>query len=533
VPVEWEEEPFEWVSPDRFSVVRHYVRGPLASMRTSASLHRRTGGGTHLVYDVEARPRNLFGRAAIPIEIGLSSRRRFAAVFRRYDESLVRGREVPSVTGRRLAPSARARVEAARTRLLEGGASPELARRLCQLVAEGDELTVSRIRPYALADGWDVGRRETLELCLQATRAELLELRWELLCPRCRGSAASEESLGDIGRQVHCDTCLIDFTADFDRSVEVVFRPVSAIRHVEDREFCVAGPQMTPHVLVQQLMSPNEQRSLETRLGSGRYRLRALTVPGQQVVTVRADGACGGEARLEPDGWRPRELTLSERATIRLENATAEEQLFVLERTAWSDQAATAAAVTSLQVFRDLFATEALRPGEPIAVQSLTVVFTDLRGSTRYYLDVGDAPAFGSVLGHLDILRSAVASEGGAVVKALGDAIMAVFPRPLGAVKAMMSAQQTVAGRPLALKVGIHSGRCIAVNQNGVLDYFGSTVNLAARLVALSSGGDLVVSDAVLRDREVAALELTAAPVVGVLKGFEEEEVLTLWRIEP
>jgi len=203
----------------------------------------------------------------------------------------------------------------------------------------------------------------------------------------------------------------------------------------------------------------------------------------------------------------------------------------VLERTAWSDQAASASAVTALQVFRDLFATEALRPGEPMSVGSLTVVFTDLRGSTRYYREVGDAPAFGSVLEHLDRLRAAVAAEEGSVVKAMGDAIMAVFPRPACAVRAMLAAQRAVAGRPLALKVGIHSGPCIAVNQNGVLDYFGSTVNLASRLVGLSSGDDLVVSDAVVADAEVAALALSAEPVVeSRLKGFEEEAP-PLWRL--
>ena len=107
---------------------------------------------------------------------------------------------------------------------------------------------------------------------------------------------------------------------------------------------------------------------------------------------------------------------------------------------------------------------------------------------------------------HLAVLRQEVAAEGGAVVKALGDAIMAVFPRPVCAVLAMLSAQRAVAGKPLELKVGIHAGRCVAVNQNGVLDYFGSTVNLAARLVELSSGGDdLIVSDAVLEDTEVVA----------------------------
>lgn len=185
--------------------------------------------------------------------------------------------------------------------------------------------------------------------------------------------------------------------------------------------------------------------------------------------------------------------------------------------------------MTALQAFRDLFSSEALRPGEPLSVGTLTVLFTDLRDSTRFYLEVGDAPAFGSVMEHLDVLRESVASEGGAVVKAMGDAIMAVFTRPVGAKRAALAAQQAVAGRPLDLKVGIHTGPCIAITQNGVLDYFGSTVNLAARLVALSSGEDVVVSGEVLADPEVATLELAREPVAAELKGFEDS--FELWRV--
>src|SRR5438067_13269395 len=96
--------------------------------------------------------------------------------------------------------------------------------------------------------------------------------------------------------------------------------------------------------------------------------------------------------------------------------ATVEERPVALERTAGSDQAATAAEVTAFQTYRDLFASEALRPGQPISVGVLTVVFTDLRGSTRYYREIGVAPAFGSVLAHVDALRDAVAGDGGAVV---------------------------------------------------------------------------------------------------------------------
>src|SRR5204862_6366444 len=104
-------------------------------------------------------------------------------------------------------------------------------------------------------------------------------------------------------------------------------------------------------------------------------------------------------------------------------NETDAEQLLILERMEWSDQATTAAEVTALQVFRDLFASEALRPGEQISVGTLTVLFTDLRNSTRMYREIGDATAFGRVMNDFDILRQAIADEGGALVKTLGDAV--------------------------------------------------------------------------------------------------------------
>ena len=84
--VEWEEQPFEWVRPFRFGVERRYLKGPVAEMRVLADLQPRPGGGTHLTYDVWAKPRNALGRTAIPLQIGLLASRSFSSAIRRYDE---------------------------------------------------------------------------------------------------------------------------------------------------------------------------------------------------------------------------------------------------------------------------------------------------------------------------------------------------------------------------------------------------------------------------------------------------------------
>jgi class 3 adenylate cyclase len=532
VAVEWEEEPFEWVRPHRFTVVRRYVRGPLAEMRVAVEL-RPDGAGTRLAYTVTARPRNALGRVAIPLQIGRISRRRFEETFLRYDRLARSSRAVPEQSGPvRLESGAAGRLAAAREDLLGRGLDPGLVGRLVELVEKGDELTVARLRPYALARVWDAEPRAVLEVCLHAVRAGLLELSWDLLCPLCRGAQERAPALAAVQPDVHCESCLIDFRVDFDRFVELTFRPNPAIRHTEDREFCVGGPQVTPHVAMQQLLAPGEERVVQPRLERGRHRLRARGVEAGPAVAVVPDGAEEAEIRVGDGGWSPRELSIGEEPALRLVNASGRDRLVALERTAWLDDAATAAEVTALQVFRDLFASEALRPGEPISVGTLALLFTDLRDSTRFYREVGDAPAFGTVMEHLDVLRRVVADEEGAVVKSMGDAIMAVFRRPVGALRAAFRAQRelasgSAAARPHWLKVGIHVGPSIAVNQEGRLDYFGSTVNLAARLVGLSSGEDVVVSAAVLADPEVAELVagggIASEPVEATLKGFDEE----------
>jgi class 3 adenylate cyclase len=487
----------------------------------------------------------LAGHLAIPIQIGLLSARSLDRVFRRYDRLAQEGKEFVDVPdGKpRFAPGGRARLVAAREAMVAEGADPALVERLTAIVEEGDDLSLSRLRPYALADNWNSSRRALLELCLLATRAGLLSFRWDLLCPLCRVAKAKSATLATMPSRVHCDTCNIDYTVNFDRQVELVFRPNPAIRLVdEEMEFCAAGPQTTPHIVVQQLLSPGERRTVHVALSPGRYRLRALGLPGGQFFEAVAGGPEVARLRITPEGWPAGETGFSTRPELVVENGSDAERLLILERLAWTDQAATAAEVTVLQRFRDLFAGEALRPGEQISVGSLTVMFTDLRNSTQLYREIGDAPAFGLVMSHFDVLREAIVAGEGSIVKTIGDAVMAVFRRPAAAIQAIYQAQQRLAqppggGRPLLLKAGIHHGPCIAVTLNERLDYFGSTVNLAARLESLSTGGDTIISTAVYEDPEVAAwltgamVPVAAEPFLAQLKGFDDES-FQLWRVQ-
>jgi class 3 adenylate cyclase len=116
---------------------------------------------------------------------------------------------------------------------------------------------------------------------------------------------------------------------------------------------------------------------------------------------------------------------------------------------------------------------------------------------------------------------------------------MAVFRQPENALRAMLKAQRVLAEHaenPLTLKAGLHLGPCIAVTLNDRLDYFGSTVNMAARLEGLSSGSDVVISRAVYEDPDVRELldrangGLKAERFEIPLKGFDEE-TFELWRV--
>ncbi len=137
------------------------------------------------------------------------------------------------------------------------------------------------------------------------------------------------------------------------------------------------------------------------------------------------------------------------------------------------------------------------------------------------------------------MLRKSITEHDGAIVKTIGDAVMAVFRSAADGVSAMLEAQASLANppegaMPLKLKAGLHTGPCIAVTLNDRLDYFGSTVNMAARLEGLSTGGDVIISRSVFEDRKVREL-LETENFVAVefdmsLKGFEDER-FELWRV--
>jgi adenylate cyclase len=541
IKVEWEEEPFEWTYPHSFGVLRTYSRGPIDEMRVQANFDPSPEGGTCVRYQTWIKTNNILIQLAIPFGIGVIAKNRFEKAFRIYDRlANKRGSVIEIARPRGFSTKGRARFKSLSEVIIQQGTDPSLVTRLEDFLDRADELSIQRIRPYALADLWEVNRRAVLEMFLRATRAGLLDMSWDLLCPSCRGTTEGHTNLGDVHGQSHCNTCQIDFTVNFDHNIEVVFRPNPSVRKVEfDAAFCVGSPQLQPHVVMSQSIAALRSLPVQVQLERGRYTLRASNVSGSVSLYADADGFPKSDIRVTSFGWPPEQQNVSLLPTLNLINATDADQTFQLERTAWSDQASTAADVTALQVFRDLFASEVIRPGEEISIGSVTLMFTDLRDSTRLYRNIGDASAFGRVREHFEILERSIASEGGAIVKTMGDSVMATFRNPVAALSAVWNAQTKIAerGEPMLwLKVGLHKGPCIVVNLNDRLDYFGSTVNIAARLPNFSQGGELVFTEEINDDPEVKEfltknIKLsTLSPFTGNVKGFDEP--FTMWRLK-
>jgi adenylate cyclase len=128
--------------------------------------------------------------------------------------------------------------------------------------------------------------------------------------------------------------------------------------------------------------------------------------------------------------------------------------------------------------------------------QTLAVLFADVAGSTRLYEQLGDAQALATIDQCLDLVREASGGHRGRVVKTIGDEAMVVFPTADQAVNAAGEIQlrmnELVQKRNLriALRIGVHCGAAI----ESANDVFGDSVNVAARMVALAKGGQVILT---------------------------------------
>lgn len=524
--LEWEEKPYEWIVGRYFRQTRVFTKGPFRHFGPIFDLEPE-GTGSKVNYSLEWEPLTFMGRlfgSRLATQAG-------EAVGKRILEAVAflngQRRTVFELPPPPLPDGARARAEALAETVDRSPYGNRLGHRLSDYVLTGMASDLTPLRPKRLAGEFAVSERAAIEACLAAARAGLLDMSWNLLCTSCRGPGAGVASLGELPRGAHCPSCNIDYERDFERNVELAFSPPSAIRPLGHGAYCLSGPMMTPHVVVQLLLAPGEHRAVRVDLSPGPYRLRPLH-PGAHVDIDHAGGAFPS---LRADATGVTAIRSAGPGEIVFVNDAPFELALLIEDRRWRQDALTAPEVITLQAFRDLFAEAALRPGDEASIGQVALLFSDLRGSTALYERVGDSVAFNIVRDHFAFLAAIVRDHNGAVVKTIGDAIMASFGDPADALRAALAMQARVAEfnrergasvGGIVLKLGVHAGPSVIVNLNERLDYFGSTVNMAARLQGQSAGGDIVVSRAIADDpavRPLLAPHVTQEESVA-LKGF-------------
>ena len=282
----WEEIPVEWVTDRWFRHERRFSRGPLAVLIATAEFEP-TPGGCRCIYRMEAAPANLIGRL-------LLATRFFDDAGKNFDRLVDDLRRFAAGASKRPFLTKRVALDQARALRLERivaeiNASPNghgLGTRLADYVLDAQEMDLIRMRPRRLAREWGEEDLPVIELCLEAVRDGLLESRWDLLCPRCRGAKLSASSLDQVPETAHCDSCNITYDRDFSRNVELSFQPAPAVRPVQDGEFCLFGPMSMPHVILQVALDPGESRTVPADLAPGAYRYRTLETGGQCDVAI-------------------------------------------------------------------------------------------------------------------------------------------------------------------------------------------------------------------------------------------------------
>ncbi len=512
--LEWEEKPYEWIAGRHFRQAREFTKGPFRRFGPVFDLEPDGAGGSRVSYALEYEPLTLMGRlfgARLAAQAGGVVEKRIleAVAFAKGERATFFDLPAPE-----LPAGARERAAAMAGEIDRSPYGNGLGPRLAERVLAGMASDLMPLKPKRLARDLGVPQRAAIEACLAGVRAGLLTMKWDLLCTNCRGAKLSATALSELPRGAHCPSCNIDYDRDFEKNVELSFAPAPTVRPVMAGGFCLSGPMATPHVLVQLLLQPGERRRVDVDLPAGSYRVRTLH-PGIFVDVEHAGGAFPGAriGALGVEAVEGREFV----------NEAGFELAALIEDRTWTREALTAPEVISLQVFRDLFAAATLRPGDEAGVSQVALLFSDLQGSTALYERVGDSVAYNMVRDHFALLAGIVRDRDGAVVKTIGDAVMASFGDPAQAVQAALAMQAAIADHDLVLKIGVHAGASVVVTLNDRLDYFGSTVNMAARLQGQSEGGDIVLSRAVADDPAVQPL-LAAVPKRDesvTLKGFD------------
>lgn len=419
--------------------------------------------------------------------------------------------------------------------------SPRLVSKLESHIRSAEDQGLFRINPLNLAREKNLPLNEVIDLLLYASALGLFGIDWLLLCPQCSCVVESFRSLTGVQNQYHCKLCQMDYEAALDDYIAVTFTISPEIREIAfhhperlsawDYFFKVSGtrdgvmPDGTPFVDVQASLTkavaylpPGETTRLTLEASEGL--IFGATLEGKAAILYSIEGSATATEQVVPVRFEKevRRHAAGKVApgpvTIAVENATAERGTFCLAVLPPGFQLGhapvsflpflTGKRLLTTQAFRDLFRSEVIRATEGIGVKDIALLFTDLKGSTALYDRIGDLNAFSLVQQHFERLQNVTQHHNGAIIKTIGDAVMAAFLTSADAVGAALAMRAEIAsfnrGRPdreLILKIGVHKGAAIAVTLNERLDYFGQTVNIAARVQHLADADEIYVSESV------------------------------------
>jgi len=512
--MEWEEHPYEWIEGRRLGVLREFSKGPFVWFLSIVDLEPLPNGGTRVKQTLRAEPRGLLGRIAARLELGIKAKKSLGRVYRKMDDAL-KSRSAPDVDAfeapTALPRSREHRVRSGVNRLIAAGVVPEAAEMLALYLSNAPEAEVARIRPLALGRRFGIGDADMTDACLRAVPSGLLQLQWDVICPLCRIPSGRKDTLRDLKEHENCLACDADFRTDFASSVELVFKAHPDIRSAEAGNYCAGGPAHSPHVVAQTRIAANERLELELALSEGTYRVRGPQLPWS--LELRIDPRATGR-RCELDlaaGAPPRGVTLSTGGqVITIRNANPHEIVVRVERASVRDDVLAAARAIAIPAFRDLFPDELLSPGQLAPTSSITILWVKISDGDTLMDRLGEARAFQQIQAAFRAIEGRVRSEGGVVVKAVGEGLVAAFGEVTGATRAALGLAAVIEADPLCkdlrLQAGLHRGLALVAAVNDRLDYFGQSVRLATRLGDLAEPGELLLTPQIAGDPEVAAL---------------------------
>ncbi|MBR0753051.1 adenylate/guanylate cyclase domain-containing protein [Bradyrhizobium jicamae] len=454
--------------------------------------------------------------------------------------------------------------------------SPRVISKFETLIRSGDEVSVYRANPLAFARDRGVAEPESIDLFLHAARAGLVDLHWDILCPHSGLVLESFGKLRALRSHFVCGLCDIEGQTELDDFIQVSFSVAAQVRRlalhdvdnlsIEDLHWKLkfADTGRLPggqarfvdvlRTLVRGMtyLPSGVTTTLHAEIGPGALSgVNVQTQAGFTLPVVDSSAAAGPApntptiVRVTYDGQRftsalsavpsgPAVFEISntgpKRGSLLLINWPPEIVTMPEKPTLEFDPYVSGGMLLTRQTFRKLFRSERVDEEEGLGIRQVTLLFTDLKGSTALYEHLGDLNAYALVREHFALLDAVAHQHAGAIVKTIGDAVMAAFSRPADAVAAALHMLQDIGrfnrehGQPaIILKMGAHCGPSIAVTLNENLDYFGQTVNIAARVQSFADAGEICLTEALYTASGVREL-LTGRDVEGFeapLRGVE------------